>query len=41
MRVRVAAASKHGATFDIATMIDAELARAGFDVEVEAPPRAR
>ncbi len=37
MRVLVTAASKHGATFDIATMIGAELARAGFDVSVEAP----
>lgn len=37
MRVLVTAASKHGATFDIATMIGAELARAGFDVAVEAP----
>ena len=37
MRVLVTAASKHGATFDIATMIGAELARAGLEVAVESP----
>jgi menaquinone-dependent protoporphyrinogen oxidase len=35
MRVLVAAASKHGATLEIATVIGEELARAGIDARVE------
>ena len=35
MRVLVTAASKHGATFEIATAIGEELSRAGIDARVE------
>jgi len=35
MRVLVTAASRHGATFEIATAIGEELARAGIDARVE------
>ena len=35
MRVLVTAASKHGATFEIATAIGEELTRAGIDARVE------
>lgn len=39
MHVLVTAASRHGSTSDIATMIGAELQRAGFEVTLEPPER--
>ncbi len=39
MRVLVTAASKHGATFDIATAIGGELTRAGIEATVEQPEK--
>ena len=41
MRILVTAASRHGATFEIARQIGDTLTAAGFDVDVRPPKRSK